>query len=115
MKNSASRQFQAGYTDGLNADQPLDAFEMSQNADDYALGYVVGYSEAESVRQASPMVWAWQAGELGRLYHVPLQRLEPFIDSEQDFNGSLQCALRDSYIAPDNHDDDDEFNQFSGS
>lgn len=101
MDGYDSLQYQAGYTAGLNSDLPLGAFEMSQYANDYVFGYVVGYSEAESFRQASSMVWAWQAGELGRLYCVPLRNLEQLIDPQEDFDGSLLRGLRDSYDESD--------------
>lgn len=113
MTGHTTPQYQSGYTDGLSADQPLGAFEISQFVDDYVLGYVVGYSEAESFRQASPMAWAWQAGELGRLYLVPLRDLEQFIGPE-DSDGSMLSALRDSYNELDDNDlpDDDEPDQY---
>ncbi|MCV2366589.1 hypothetical protein [Roseateles oligotrophus] len=109
MIGQHSPQFQAGYVAGLEGGYTVDAFEMSQMDDGYVLGYVVGQSEAESFRQASKMVWAWQAGELGRLYRVPLRSLEAFIDEDDDFDGSLLRALRESYEARDDElDEDDE-------
>lgn len=110
MNGYITPQYQAGYTAGLNANQPLGAFEMSQYVD----GYVLGYSEVVSFRQASPMVWAWQAGELGHLYRVPLRDLEKFIEPD-DFDGSMLDALRDSYNELDDNDlpdDDDGPNQY---
>lgn len=89
--------FQAGYVSGLQGGYALDAFEMSQMDDDYVLGYVVGQSESESFRQASSIAWAFQAGELGHLYRVPLRSLEAFIDESYDSDGSLLHALRESY------------------
>lgn len=109
MNGYGTPQYQAGYKAGLNADQPFGAFEMSQFVDDYVLGYVVGYSEIVSFRQALPVAWAWQAGELGRLYRVPLRDLAQFIGPE-DFDGSMRRALRESYNELDDNDlpDDDD-------
>ena len=107
MEQQVTAQFRAGHQDGINADQPMGDFEMFQYVDDYVLGYVVGYSEMVSFQQASPMAWSWQAGELGRLYRVPLQELERFIDPQEDFDGSLRRALRDSYHEAGQSPDDD--------
>ncbi len=55
-----------------------------------------------------------KAGELGRLYRVPLRDLEKFIELE-DLDGSMLHALRGSYNELDDNDwpdDDDGLNQY---
>ena len=76
----------------------MEAFEMSSFTDDFVLGFVAGFAECESVRQASVTAWAWQAAELGRLYGVPLAALERLVEPQQDGEVDLVSALRDTYL-----------------
>lgn len=62
--------FMAGHDAGINADQPMDAFAMSQYAEDFKLGYVVALAEVHSVRCANPVAAGVEAAEMGQKYGV---------------------------------------------
>lgn len=76
---------QTGYLAGMAADFAPDAFDMSTYAADYTLGFIIGYSESQSIQMASPDVAVWTAAELAYRYHVSVRELLKHIgfDPEQ--------------------------------
>lgn len=85
--------YQAGHLAGSEADAPMDDFEMSRCHDDFVIGYIVGHSEMESFRAASPLVAAMTAGEMGYQYNVSYNSLLPYLR----FDAELSERLRDAY------------------
>ncbi|RCJ05638.1 DUF2623 family protein [Cupriavidus necator] len=100
--------FQAGELAGNEADVPMDAFEMSQRHDDFIIGYIVGYSEMESFRQARPSVAAMTAGELGYRYNAPFNTLLPHMgfDAELRKEMAKAYAVAAKTAAEEGEDDD---------
>ena len=98
--------FLAGHDAGANADQPMDAFAMSQYAEDFKLGYVVALAEVHSVRCASPMAAGVEAAEMGQKYGVAYRSLAPyFVDPD---NRDVLDALRRGYGLEDGEEEEEE-------
>ncbi|AVG43875.1 MULTISPECIES: DUF2623 family protein [Achromobacter] len=66
---------QTGYLAGMTADFAPDEFGMSTYAADYTLGFIMGYSESQSIQMASPDVAVWTAAELAYRYKVSVRDL----------------------------------------
>lgn len=64
-----------GYLAGKAADFAPGAFEMSPYTADYTLGFIMGYSESQSIQMASPDVAVWTAAELAYRYNVSVRDL----------------------------------------
>lgn len=76
--------FEAGYNMGINADSSLSAFDISTYVLEFQIGYVIGYSFSESVRQASPRACAVIAADLGREYRIPYDHLIKYFKDSDD-------------------------------
>ena len=87
--------FMAGYNAGANTNHPMDAFTMSQYAEDFKLGYIVALAELHSVRCASPAAAGVEAAEMGQKYGVAYQSLAPYFDDPD--NPDVLYALYSGY------------------
>lgn len=98
--------FMAGHDAGINANQPMDAFTMSQYAEDFKLGYVVALAEIHSVRCANAVAAGVEAAEMGQKYGVAYHSLAPhFVDPN---NHDVLDALRSGYGLEDEAEDEEE-------
>lgn len=93
MSTSAKTPFEAGYVAGLTDAKPMDDFNISMLDGDFVVGYIMGFSESDSIRAASPYVAAWTAAELGVRYNVSLKTLI----ADLGFDAELVAELRESY------------------
>lgn len=98
--------FMAGHEAGVNADQPMDAFTMSQYTEDFKLGYVVGLAEVHSVRCANPAAAGVEAAEMGQKYGVAYHSLAPHLVDPD--NRNVLDALRSGYGLEDGEEEDDD-------
>ena len=62
--------FALGFEHGVEAEEDSSTAEMGTRIIEYKLGYIVGRSFGETVRQANLRVGAGVAGELGAKYGV---------------------------------------------
>lgn len=100
--------FIAGHDAGVNADQPMDAFTMSQYTEDFKLGYVVALAEVHSVRCANAVAAGVEAAEMGQKYGVAYHSLAPyFVDPD---NHDVLDALRSGYGLEDGEEDEEKDN-----
>lgn len=76
--------YELGYKDGKNAKFAPDAFDMSTYEDDYKIGFIVGFSEMESFRQAMPDGFVWSAAELAYRYGVSVRNLLQRLDLDEE-------------------------------
>ena len=98
----------AGNDAGVNANQPMDAFTMSQYAEDFKLGYVVALAEVHSVRCANAVAAGVEAAEMGQKYGVAYHSLAPyFVDPD---NYEVLDALRSGYGLADEEEGEGEDN-----
>ncbi|MGF6924281.1 hypothetical protein [Paraburkholderia sp. 40] len=84
-----------GFETGAEAGEAPDAFTMSRYKPEFVLGFVSGYSTAESVRQANRDVAAVMAADLGLQYGLPLDTLL----RELEFRPDLRSIVEDAYDA----------------
>lgn len=101
--------FEVGHLTGASADEPMEPFEMSMRHDDFIVGYIVGYSEMESFRAASPRVAAISAGALAHRYNIPLKTLLPHLGFDAELLEELRQAHADALenSAEDLEEDDE--------
>lgn len=88
-------QYTQGRMDGLNARSYPNSYGMSKNDEAYVIGFIVGYSESESARQASPEGFFWMAAELVVLYHVSETRFVELAQLNREDSEAFEKALRD--------------------
>jgi hypothetical protein len=67
--------FDLGFECGTDEEEELSELEFRSRVPEYQLGYIVGRSFSEAVKQASRRAGAVVAGELGRRYGVNLADL----------------------------------------
>jgi hypothetical protein len=70
LKPTRPSSFDLGFEHGAEADEDPSACEMNSRVPEYKLGYVLGRSYQEAVRNASHIALAIVAGELGVRFGV---------------------------------------------
>lgn len=93
MKNPTP--FEAGFVAGQTETIPPSAFKMSNRSREYALGFIVGHSESESIQMASPDVAVWTAAELARRYNASPDELLPHMGFDREQTERFYEAYED--------------------
>ncbi|WP_063589258.1 DUF2623 family protein [Achromobacter ruhlandii] len=92
----ASRSaLELGYLAGMAADFAPDGFEMSSCAPEYRLGFIMGYSESQSIQMANPDVAVWTAAELAYRYNASVRDLLAHIGFDREQTQRFREAYED--------------------
>ncbi|MBB2929013.1 DUF2623 family protein [Paraburkholderia silvatlantica] len=81
-----------GFAAGANAPEAPDKTEMSKFKEAYALGFVAGFSTAESVRRMNRMAAAATAGTLAARYGLPVDDVLRVLALPPEFGDALRAA-----------------------